>query len=132
MTLVRKEPYFTFWVVCLFFLVSLIGILNHEMWLDELQAWLIAKDSTSLVDLFHNLRYEGHSGLWHINLYLISRFTQNPTAMQFFHLSIATASVYIFVRFAPFTRLQKILFSFGYFPFTSTTLLAETMALDYY
>jgi hypothetical protein len=44
------------------------------MWLDELQAWLIARDSSSVIDLFKNLKYEGHPGLWHICLYLISRF----------------------------------------------------------
>jgi len=129
MTFIRKEPHYTFGVVCSFILVSLIGILNHEMWLDELQAWLIARDSTSLVNLFQNLRYEGHPGLWHLGLYLISRFTQNPIAMQFFHLSIATASVYIFVRFSHFTKLQKILFSFGYFPFYEYNIISRNYSL---
>ncbi len=31
--------------------LALIGILNHEMWRDELQAWLIARDSLSISDL---------------------------------------------------------------------------------
>ncbi|WP_218596808.1 hypothetical protein [Chroogloeocystis siderophila] len=125
----RKEPIFTFWLVFLFFSISLLSILSHEMWLDELQAWLIARDSTSIVDLFHNLRYEGHPGLWHLNLYFISQFTHNPTAMQFFHLIIATLSVYIFVKYSPFNKLQKILFIFGYFPLYEYNVISRNYNL---
>jgi hypothetical protein len=42
--------------------------------------------------------------------------TRNPAAMQALHLAIAVGSTYIFLRFAPFTRLQRVLFVFGYFP----------------
>ncbi len=104
-------------LVLVFLCVSLINILNHEMWGDELQSWLIAKNSSSLANLFHNARYEeGHPKFWCLCLYFLSRFTDQPIIMQIFHLLIATATIYIFARFSPFTRLQKILFSFGYFP----------------
>ena len=59
---------------------------RHEMWRDELQAWMIARDSTSLGDLFgHNMRYEGHPGLWHLALFVLTRVTDNPVAMQALH-----------------------------------------------
>jgi hypothetical protein len=112
-------------IVLIFFILSFIGILNHEMWRDELQAWMIAKDSVSLIDLFQNLRYEGHPGLWHICLFLISRVTHNPTAMQIFHLFISTSSIYIFVKYSPFTNLQKSLFCFGYLPFYHYNLISR-------
>src|SRR5689334_1095494 len=70
-----------FVVTALFFLVNLPRLLSHGMWRDELQAWLIARDSASVGDLFFNLRYEGHPGLWHILLWLLSRLTTNPLAM---------------------------------------------------
>ncbi|MEQ8972301.1 MAG: hypothetical protein RIE73_18160 [Coleofasciculus sp. C1-SOL-03] len=116
-------------LVLAFFCISFIGILNHEMWRDELQAWMIARDSSSLINLFENLRYEGHPGLWHLGLYVITRFTSNPFWMQIYHLIIATATVYVFARFSPFTRLTKILFSFGYFPFYEYSLISRNYAL---
>ncbi|PPS45652.1 hypothetical protein [Chroococcidiopsis sp. TS-821] len=125
----RKDSIFTFWLVLLFFFVSLIGILNHEVWLDEIQAWLIARDSTSIVDLFRNLRYEGHPGLWHLNLYFISRITHNPTAMQLFHLIIATINIYVFVKFSPFNKLHKVLFTFSYFPFYEYSIISRNYNL---
>jgi hypothetical protein len=59
----NKLP-FPLCITVLFFLLSLNTILHHEMWRDELQAWLIARDSDSIAQLFfQNLRYEGHPGL---------------------------------------------------------------------
>ncbi len=126
--LINNDTY-TSLLVLAFFSLGLIGIFNHEMWLDELQAWLIARDSSSIIELFKNLEYEGHPGLWHLSLYLISRFTLNPVAMQVFHLIIATGAIYTFAKFSPFTKLQKLLFSFGYFSFYEYSIISRNYAL---
>ena len=102
--------------VAAFCALGLILLLHHEMWQDEWQAWLIARDSPSLAALFRNLRYEGHPGLWHLGLFLVSRLTPSPSGMQVLHLLVATGAVYLFLTYAPFTRLEKLLFIFGYFP----------------
>jgi len=117
------------WLILLFFSLGIIGILHHEMWRDELQSWLIAKDSSSMIDLLNNLRYEGHPALWHSCLYLITRFTHNPLAMQIFHLLLATSVIYVFIEFSPFTRFQKILFTFGYFPFYEYSIISRSYSL---
>jgi hypothetical protein len=114
--------------VLAFFVLGLLLLLRHALWQDEWQAWLIARDSASLAELFGNLRYEGHPALWYLPLYVLSRFTAQPLAMQLLHLGLATASVYVFLRFAPFTRLQKILFSFGYFPFFEYAVISRNYA----
>lgn len=116
-------------LVSIFLLLGLVGVFNHEMWRDELQAWMIARDSSSLIDLYKNLRYEGHPSLWYFFLYVITRFTDNPLAMQLLHLVIASVTVYIFAKFSPFTKLQKILFSFGYFPFYEYHLIGRNYSL---
>jgi hypothetical protein len=113
----------------IFFCLGLIGILNHAMWRDELNVWLIARDSNSLIELFGNIKYEGHPGLWYLCLTLLNQFTHNPVSMQILHLLIATASVYIFLRFSPFTNLQKILFSLGYLPFYEYLVISRNYAL---
>jgi hypothetical protein len=98
------------------------------MWRDEVQAWLIARDSTSLPELFRTLRYDGHPGLWYLCLWLITKVTHAISAMQAFHLAIATATVYLFARCAPFTRIQKALFAFGYFPAFEYSVLCRNYA----
>ena len=91
----------------LFLLLGLILLWRHEMWQDEWQAWLIARESPSLPALFRNLRYEGHPGLWYCGLFLVSRITSSPLGMQVLHLIIATCSVYVFLKYSPFTRTHK-------------------------
>ena len=124
-----KNIIFTHLLVLLFLFFGTIGILNHEMWRDELQAWMIAKDSSSMIELFNNLRYEGHPGLWHSCLYVITRFTDNPVAMQIFHLLIATGVIYVFINFSPFTSFHKILFTFSYFPFYEYSIISRSYNL---
>lgn len=42
-----KENYFNLLLVISFAVITLIGILNHAMWRDEINGWLIARDSVS-------------------------------------------------------------------------------------
>ena len=124
---VRKIPdsHFALILTVIFLLASAFAISNHEMWRDEIQAWLIARDSTSLFDLFRNMKYEGHPPLWHICLMLLTRLTKSPIAMQILHLFIASATIYLFARYSPFNNIQKILFTFGYFPFYEYSVISR-------
>jgi hypothetical protein len=99
------------------------------MWRDELQAWLIGRDSSSIANLFHNVRYEHHPGLWYLCLYFITRFTHNPVAMQLFHVALATTVIFLFAKVSPFTKLQKVLFSFGYFPFYEYAIISRNYVM---
>jgi hypothetical protein len=102
-------------VTILFFLIALAGIFHHEMWRDEHQAWLVARDADSLSELLVNMKYEGNPALWHMFLYFITMVTHDPAWMQAFHLIIASAAVFVFNRYAEFSRINKVLFTFGYF-----------------
>jgi hypothetical protein len=103
-------------VTLAFLIVAGLGIARHEMWRDEMHAWTFAADSRTPVELLHNMRYAGHPPLWHLLLFGISRFTSRPEAMQVLHLLLAASSVWLFARFAPFSRRVRALFAFGYFP----------------
>jgi hypothetical protein len=127
----KKIPNHPYAIVltAIFLLVGTIVAVHHEMWRDELQAWLIARDSTSLIELFRHLKYEGHPGLWHVLLMPLSRITQSPVIMQVSHLLITTTTVYLFVRYAPFNQFQKFLFVFGYFPVYEYSILCRNYGI---
>jgi hypothetical protein len=127
--LLNRNSGFVILLVLTFLCVGFINILNHEMWRDELQAWLSAINSSSIASLFDNIKYDGHPGLWNIILYFLSRFTDQPIIMQLFHLIIATATTYFFVNYSPFTKLQKILFVFGYFPLYEYATISRNYGL---
>ncbi|MBM4148537.1 MAG: hypothetical protein FJ224_05790 [Lentisphaerae bacterium] len=88
---------------------------RHEMWRDEIQAWLLARDSATPWALLHNMRYEGHPGLWHLLLWLPAHLTANPVAMQVVHAAIAAAAMFVLLRFAPFHLVSRLLLCGGYF-----------------
>lgn len=100
-----------------FLVLGMFNISNHVMWRDELEAWMMARDASNLSELFNNIKYQGHPSLWFLTLYVLARITPNPLIMQIFHLTLAVGVVYVALRFAPFTKLQKVLFIFGYYPF---------------
>lgn len=77
-------------IVFLFALTILFLIPFHEMWGDELQAWLIGKNSNTFFELISNSRYEGSGALWHLMVYLLAKFFK-PESMQYLHLMISTA-----------------------------------------
>src|SRR2546425_9379889 len=54
-------------ITAVFFVIALNGILNHEMWRDELHCWLIARDSHSFA------RSEEHTSELQSLAYLVCR-----------------------------------------------------------
>jgi hypothetical protein len=124
-----SERGFVVLLTLFFAALCLLGILHHELWRDEMQTWLVARDSLSITHLFQNLKYEtGHSFLWHLCLFGVSRFTRSPLAMQLFHWLIAIAAVYLIARFAPFSRLQRTLLVLGYFPLYEYGIISRNYA----
>ena len=111
----KAETKYVFFLTAAYFAISLAGALHHELWLDEAQHWLLARDSTSIVDLFGNTRLEGHPLLWDLMLYGITRVTNDVFWMQLLHILISTSAVFVFLWKAPFSLTFKTLFIFGYF-----------------
>lgn len=113
----------------LFILLSLVTVLRHEMWRDELQAWLLAKEQTSFSDLGSAGRYEKHPMAWFVGLFLLSRLTGSPLVMQLFHVGLAALSAWLVLRFAPFSRVQKVLLIFSYYLFFEYNIISRNYAL---
>lgn len=110
-------------------LVAGFVISRHEIWRDEAQAFLMAKESRSVSDLLHRVKNDVHPPLWHLVLFSLTRATSSPAAMQVLHLAIAAASVFLFARFAPFNRLNKVLFAAGYYALFEYGVIARNYAL---
>lgn len=99
-------------VLTILFLVWLLfnGILlaGHELWRDEANVWLIARELTPL-QLFREIRYQGHPCLWYL---LVMPFAK--TGLPFKTLSVLsyivmTLAAGIFVYKAPFHPVTKVI-----------------------
>jgi hypothetical protein len=125
----QRANRFALLISAAFLAASGFVVSHHELWGDEVQSWLLARESTSVLDLLVRQKYEGHPALWQVLLMPLAHSFGTPRAMQILHLLIATSTVFLFVRWSPFTRLQKILFSFGYFPFYEYTVISRSYGL---
>ena len=125
----QETPWFALVVTGAYALLLAALLSQHEMWADEIQAWLLARDSDGIAELLANLKYEGHPPLWHLLLMPLARFTNNPAAMQIAHWAIAVAAVYIIVRHAPFSKWQRALLPFGYYPLFEYGAVSRNYAL---
>lgn len=62
--------------------VGAFVIAHHELWRDEVQAWLLARDSASAIDLFSRQKYEGHPALWQLLLMPLTRALSRPSGQH--------------------------------------------------
>ncbi len=125
----KKITNFSTIIISIFAIITLIGTLNHVMWRDELNGWLIARDSSSLINFFENIKYEGHPLLWYVCLWVLNQITANPIIMQLLHWLIATLTIALFILYSPFTKSQKILFVFGYLPIYEYSLISRNYGI---
>jgi len=117
-------------VLAVYFAITLFGILHHEIWLDEAQHFLIARDSTSISTLFTNMKYDGHVQLWNYLLFFITHYISTKViALQVFHLLIVNAAAFVLLRYAPFSLLVKILVLTGYYFLFEYSLISRNYAM---
>lgn len=110
------------------FLLALITV-RHEMWEDELQAWLIARDTSSLAGLFHNMRYEGHPVLWQLILYVPAHLSWNPASMQVINYMFAIAEAWMIVSARKLHPAIRALTIFSFFIFYQYGVVARNYML---
>ena len=104
---------------------------RHEMWRDELQAWMIARSSHSVPNLLDNLRYEGHPTLWYLVLLPFTKLSTSPWTMQLVQFAIAMTTLALVLWKAPFTFRQKVLFAGGYFVLFEYGTLSRSYSLGF-
>ena len=102
---------------------------HHELWRDETQAWLIARD-LPLKALFAQANYEGSPMLWHLLLAPLAKSGLPAFSMQVIHLSIAYGIAYLVLYRSSLPVLTRVLFVFSYYMFWEYAILARSYSLS--
>ncbi|MDQ6815331.1 MAG: hypothetical protein M3040_16470 [Bacteroidota bacterium] len=105
-------------LIILFAVACFIGVFtiyHHEMWRDESQAFLMVRDSKNLLELWQNVRYEGHPILWHFVLFFSYHLFPSIYTIQVVHLFVGLLVIALIVFYAPFSFAEKTLLIFSYF-----------------
>ena len=90
---------------------------------------MIAATSATPIELFAKLKYEGHPGLWHLLLWVITRFSSDPFWMQVLHLVIALGIWLLIWRASPFRPVEKLLLLLSYYLFWEYFVVSRSYAL---
>ena len=99
-------------ILGVYLLLLLLGLLNHEFWRDEFQAWTIARD-LSFVDIFNQMKWEGHPCLWHLILAIPAKLGLPPIAMGVVSILFMIMSAILIMYKSPFHFGVKILLLFS-------------------
>jgi len=91
------------------------AIHHHQPFVDEAQAWVIARDSSLHELLFRRLHYEGCPALWPLILWVATRLHLPYAGLNWLAGFLALPGVFLLLRHAPFPRIFRWLFPFTFF-----------------
>ncbi|MBP7284171.1 MAG: hypothetical protein KBA66_21480 [Leptospiraceae bacterium] len=109
-------------------LVSYVTI-HHEVWRDEADSWLVARD-ISYSGLFQFTRNSGHPSFWYWILIPFAKFDFPYYTLSIIHLSLAIAVVYLILFHSTLNKYLVILLIFGYYFFFEYAVVARNYALS--
>lgn len=120
---------FLLFVFAVYLILLAVSVSKHEPWMDEAQAWLLAKDA-GVVELFVKyLRYEGSPALWHLILMIPAKLGLPYSTINILSAAFSACGVFLFVRYSPFPLIIKTLFPFSYFVFFQYGVIARSYCL---
>lgn len=106
----KKGLYFNIAVFIFVSVINLILILNHEMWEDEVQAWLIARDCRPL-SVFNITSLEGHPALWYFILMPLAKLNFPAITLYFISYTIMELTLFTVLFLSPFNIPLKLIIS---------------------
>ena len=128
LTFIKKHR-FVFLFTCIYACIIIFVSPFHEVWRDEVRALNYATEARSIPDLLKNLHNEGHPALWHLILYFGYNIFHTKVILKIFNIIICIFAIFIFLLKSPFTKFQKALFIFGYYPLYGYSIINRSYAL---
>lgn len=105
--LMQKKEYV---IVTIFFVIYLVfnGILlvGHELWRDEANVWLIARDMR-LLQLFREIKYQGHPCLWYLIAMPFAKMGFPFQTLSILSFLVMSTTAGLFAYKAPFHPITK-------------------------
>jgi hypothetical protein len=96
-------------------LVILVGQYNHELWIDEWQAFQLTKAARNPFHLYQLRTYEGHPYLYFFIIYLGTLISKSLLVFKSIHFLFCVATMYLLLVKLPLSFLQKTLLLTSYY-----------------
>jgi tetratricopeptide (TPR) repeat protein len=116
-------------VFAIYLTIVVVTVAEHEPWLDEAQAWLIARDA-AWPDLLGAIpRYEGSPILWHLVLALPARCGLPYASLGVLAAAFAGGGVLLFLARSPLPKFLAAIVPFTFFLIYQNAVVARSYAL---
>ncbi len=109
---ILNSKIFKYIVFFVYLSLTLILVLNHEIWIDEGQAWEIAR-TLSIPEIFAQMKYEGHSCLWHLIIAVPAKLGLPVISMNIISFIFVSIAVYMILFKAEWNIFVKIAIIFN-------------------
>jgi len=114
----------------IFFVALLLSnISSHELWRDETDAWLVARDSTSIRELLSNVRNTGRPPLWYLLLYGASHVNEDILLLQVMTFLISASALSLVVFVMEGTIRKKLFLLSGFYFLFGFSVLSRDYSL---
>ena len=102
-------------LLVIFAILTFVTMINHELWRDEAQAWLVVRD-LNLLGIIDHVKTEGHPLLWYAVLFPFAKMNVPVFSMQVVSFLLSLAAAFVFLFYSPFNKFTKtaVLFSSGF------------------
>lgn len=105
--LYRKNSFIILWILFAGYVVfNGILLFGHELWRDEANVWLLARDTT-LMQLFGEMKYQGHPCLWYLMVMPFAKLGFPFPFISIMSFLIMAAAAGLFTLKAPFSPAAK-------------------------
>ncbi len=126
---IRREKLAEWGVLAAYTCMVCVAIPFHEPWVDEAQAWLLARDLSLPSLLFHFLRREGHPALWYLLLWGPAHLHAPYALLNWLCVPIAVAGIWVLLRYGPFPFYVRALLPFTLFLAYQYAVVARSYVL---
>ena len=134
LNLKNKEIFKDYRISMLLMFIVIVTVVNfkHEIWRDEAQAWLIARDFKSISNFLYIMHYEGTPYLWHLILIPFAKLGFPLVTEKIIILIAAYASAYLIIFKSPFNNIQKVLIIFGYYSIYEYFAVSRSYGISFF
>lgn len=128
----KKNIYPEVVVFVLYVIVTLAMFVFHELWYDEIQAYMLAKDASCFDLIFDVTHYEGHPPVFSLLLALFAKSNVNmDLGLRIVSFSFSLVATYFVMFKAPLKKWIRLLIPFTYFIFYQYTVICRPYSMMY-
>ncbi len=103
---IKKEFLIGTILLAIYLIVNIILLVGHELWRDEANVWLFARDA-SPIQLLREIKYQGHPCLWYFMVMPFAKLGLPFKTISVLSFLVMAAAAGVFAYKAPFHPVTK-------------------------